>query len=86
MVAKYIFPSFKILNVAIDTVDRISAQQLAQTSGVATLFQDIEGDTAFPVIVRLSDVALFEHDLKVINTKSEYALVGKSGRSFKIVE
>ena len=86
MFAKSFLPTFDISFVSVDSIFRISAQQLTDALIVPTFFKDVERNSAFSGIDWLFDVLLLKQELQIVNTKSENALVGKLWSTFEIIE
>jgi hypothetical protein len=82
--AELLSPPLEVLGVSVDSVLSVGAQQLAKTRTVSTLFENVERDTALSLVIGFPDVLLLEQELKIIDAKSENALVREKWCAFVI--
>ena len=68
-------PSFKVMFVTDDATLHVCIEKSAQSSIIPALFQNVERDTAFSLIVRLLYILLLKKHLELLLGDSEYALL-----------
>lgn len=75
MLAEKILSSFEILLISDDSCILIGVKKHAESMVVPAIFQNIERNTAFSLVVWLFDILLFKEKSQIIFPHSEDALV-----------